>query len=544
MTDFANDGSILHEYGIDPASWKTNTAYFDSPSCSEGSCEDGCSLDDCIQVCDGSVHCRDGTLCTEAECEDDLCTHSCSSGSKHCGSVVGTVMDQPMSQEVSQDASIQDQQGPIQCPWILPGMPCDVVVGRNALGQHIYEEHINSQLLLPCPLDSCDEIVGKNNLPLHQANQHHPENYLCSSNDCEQFFPSSSDFLDHIMASHSDLDCRFAGCDFSFKDPTELKTHINDDHLQNDFFLWHGDGSLSNQLSSSVNNHSRLSNTATQMDFAFDPGSADSTFYTDSGSSEALNNFTRQQDLQGTNENSKYSCSSYFDQAQSIWKASKSSHKPIRANHAKTSTTTTSTTLVQSSANDPAISQDHCLNAVEHRCKWIEENNGLCNAEFASAKLLQDHIVDKHLSATSKSTVCHWESCSRNQNGLPDSHKLRRHILTHTDYRAFICEYCKKDFTTKGQLETHERIHTGEKPYECTECGKKCRNESVLKIHMRKHTGEKPHRCDKCDFRCADSTNLIKHKKTHEPPKFRCEICSRIFGRKGTLERHMKVHGR
>ncbi|KAL8663232.1 MAG: hypothetical protein Q9168_008132 [Polycauliona sp. 1 TL-2023] len=201
----------------------------------------------------------------------------------------------------------------------------------------------------------------------------------------------------------------------------------------------------------------------------------------------------------------------------------------------------------------PTPASNNGPSTTGHICQWVMDsgNNSLCHQAFNTTKALQEHLRRDHcmISNATRSTVkasaiCKWHGCSRQGEPLTDVHKLIRHALTHSNYRDYVCSYCEKACTTKGQLVIHERVHTGEKPIKCEFCSKTTSNESQMAIHRRTHTGEKPHRCDICDFRCADSTNLIKHKKSHFPNAFHCEICNRSFNRKHTLVRHMKVHGK
>lgn len=166
--------------------WATGTADMDWHSCSNHSCQDGCSQDHCTQVCGGSSSCEDASVCMEADCIGLACKSSCSSGPVRCHSVVGAENTVPVTGQHSiQQGAASGHEGSIQCPWILPGEPCDVMVDtRNALGKHIYEKHIDPQLTWRCPLKSCSEVVRKSNLPIHQAQQHQLDNYLCSRNDC------------------------------------------------------------------------------------------------------------------------------------------------------------------------------------------------------------------------------------------------------------------------------------------------------------------------------------------------------------------------
>lgn len=69
------------------------------------------------------------------------------------------------------------------------------------------------------------------------------------------------------------------------------------------------------------------------------------------------------------------------------------------------------------------------------------------------------------------------------------SDNAQQHFQIQYGVKPFICNVCKKGFSTKGNLKNHYRIHTGEKPYKCNLCDHTSNHLSNLKKHvMMKHS--------------------------------------------------------
>nr|XP_046231071.1 gastrula zinc finger protein XlCGF53.1-like isoform X2 [Scatophagus argus] len=144
---------------------------------------------------------------------------------------------------------------------------------------------------------------------------------------------------------------------------------------------------------------------------------------------------------------------------------------------------------------------------------------------------------------------------SRDQNGgkhedsqQHKSHKnvhnpstLKTHSSSEAGKKAFICDYCGKDFKYKSVFQIHLRVHTGEKPFSCSSCGKRFSRRSTLNIHFRVHTGEKPYVCKTCGKRFAFSGSLSDHKRVHMGEKpYSCKTCGKGFRRSGHLTAHVR----
>ena len=119
---------------------------------------------------------------------------------------------------------------------------------------------------------------------------------------------------------------------------------------------------------------------------------------------------------------------------------------------------------------------------------------------------------------------------------------LTRHKLLHTGKKPHKCDICYTTFSQSCHLNSHKRTHTGDRPYKCDVCDNAFSRISNLKRHRRKHTHEKPYQCNVCEKTFSDSSNLKQHKRIHSGEKpYQCDMCDMKFIRKGFMSRHIQI---
>ncbi|XP_034749596.1 zinc finger protein 236-like isoform X3 [Etheostoma cragini] len=84
---------------------------------------------------------------------------------------------------------------------------------------------------------------------------------------------------------------------------------------------------------------------------------------------------------------------------------------------------------------------------------------------------------------------------------------------------------------------------TGKKEFSCSKCTKRFGLKSSLKRHMRTHTVKKCCSCSVCNKGFQMKSHLQRHMIIHTGEKaFSCSVCEKRFGYKATLQQHMATH--
>lgn len=150
----------------------------------------------------------------------------------------------------------------------------------------------------------------------------------------------------------------------------------------------------------------------------------------------------------------------------------------------------------------------------------------------------QKDIKDEQFIAETVNLVC--DTCSEKFDTFED---LQKHSMALHDRLAYVfC--CNLKFSRKPRLVDHIQFHLNPSQFACKLCSKQFGDREALKRHMRSmhvNEEEKTMQCSVCPKRFAQKRFLNLHEKYHrnlQEKKFHCEPCNRFFAYASLLRHH------
>lgn len=163
----------------------------------------------------------------------------------------------------------------------------------------------------------------------------------------------------------------------------------------------------------------------------------------------------------------------------------------------------------------------------------------ICSTAVKRKCTLQQHYMNVHGIFPEGTKRIECVECGFTSSSLQ---YLRRHMRTHSRDYGFECIICSKAFKFKGSLKKHMRVHFEERGFNCRMCSKTFKSKTHLKRHMRAHSEERPFNCRICSKRFKRKGDLKQHMLSHsEDRPFECTTCFQAFKRKDYLKKHVRI---
>lgn len=140
----------------------------------------------------------------------------------------------------------------------------------------------------------------------------------------------------------------------------------------------------------------------------------------------------------------------------------------------------------------------------------------LCKRSFTSLARIRQHINANHVTDKKKQSKRQPTPVVCELCGK-NIRDLKTHLkFYHSNERPYKCTYCVASFKQKVHLDTHTRQHEGLRPYICERCGKAYHCKSVLRSHINRY-----------------HLRLKPHK---------CDQCSNTYRQLYELRDHINLH--
>ena len=441
------------------------------------SCNNDCENGDCTS-CDGSQTCcepcNDAEVCTHLECDDPCCFDD---SQLLCMSPRSPIYhpNPAMTSPSSEMTYVNPRQVLLDCHWETSGQQCDASMpSKNALSQHIRQDHLQQEALRPCHWDTCDNQIDVDNLPGHVWNHHSPtprsDSYVCLWQGCHLSFSTPDELDQHMKAIHCQMNCHWDGCEQAMVGETAMLAHVDDQHL--------GVASTSSTTSPTIDEVS----TPKTPDLAI----ADKDLESDFIQKHSLRHSTTSQ-----GPASLVGCDG---QKICQWNVSEKPCGCVFKNGND----------LQTHVEDVHLDDLRRSKDPHNVCLWLGCPSTTSFSERGK--------LTRHMYIHTKYMVGRCRFCGKEYNSTV---QLSNHERTHTKERPFPCEKCGFRAANKAALTTHMRTHTGEKPLKCDKCDYTCGDPSNMSKHRKTHEAPN-HKCEICGKSFCRANTLKRHMQVHE----------------------------
>ena len=219
---------------------------------------------------------------------------------------------------------------------------------------------------------------------------------------------------------------------------------------------------------------------------------------------------------------------------------------------------------------------------LDRHVKIVHKQLKPFQCEDCNFRCHQKYFLDKHIDLVHKNLKPFTCVFCNHKAGLKEN--MLNHVnAVHKNLKRYSCNHCEDGFSSKRYLINHlERIHKQPqtngnyleiqncvKPVfihikrlkehlntdlkmqppknVCDKCNVTFSSRSILNRHNRDVHNKKQHNfeCDQCDYKCFYHFKLVGHMynvhKIKIKKSFKCDLCSKEYSDKSTLNRHIKV---
>lgn len=169
--------------------------------------------------------------------------------------------------------------------------------------------------------------------------------------------------------------------------------------------------------------------------------------------------------------------------------------------------------------------------------KGESESNAACDESSNKA----DNVENGGLSSPSQEKE--GEACDKTSDG--DEGEDEDLNTSSTKVKGPNCPICiNRCFRDSHKLVRHMRTHTKEKPFSCPICSVTFSQSYHMTRHLRNQHGAGPHVCSRCGESLGSFADLQSHRRTHASQVQSCPDCNEKFTNKGEYSSHVLSHGK
>lgn len=123
-------------------------------------------------------------------------------------------------------------------------------------------------------------------------------------------------------------------------------------------------------------------------------------------------------------------------------------------------------------------------------------------------------------------------------------YQTHRNMHENVDKELFKCDVCQKPFGSSVAVNHHKQnVHLKNHRYVCGKCDQKFTHKAGLLLHDANKHQDTPRICSICSKLCKTETSLRKHLRYHDPKfeKKKCPVCLRVVSAR-TIKVHEEKH--